>query len=268
MFVSIRINSNSVVATLLSKQYKLSAIGTMVLALIFICVAGYMWYRDELIREIMMPAFLGFLLLLVSTLLFYKSSETKEIGQSTGDKEFFDLLQYERFIIHPEVHGLKQLIIYNEAGNMVGKFVPGQSWLKYLEPLLGLMPFKHYIYSRNGLILTLNIKGIFKQKISVMDDDEHTIGIIHYNILRNGFKFNVEVEIDDRKYVSQSEALIGDVTIEDLIKITSFNVPVELTERYKHFSPRLYIIDNDLETIEGKVGLATLALYGAVVGNK
>lgn len=253
---------------MISRQFRLGAIATTLLALVLLSISLFMWFRGENLQEFISPILLGVALLGVSGLLYYKAYGTKDSDDSEVVTDYTDIMPFKRFLIHPEVHAMNQLIIYNESGNMVGRLLPGKSWLKYLEPLLNTLPFKHYIESEDGHLLTLDIRGFFNQKTIVVDEVGQRVGTIHQNFFKSLFKFQALIEIGEEKYETQSDVLFGELEVSNLFKITSFNVPVEHTERFKQLSERMYIIEKSLETDEGKVGLAVLCLYAAIARGK
>lgn len=227
-----------------------------------------MWVQGEAVREIILQIIVTVALLAVSVLLFYKAYGTKDSDDSEVMTEYTDITPFTRFLIHPEVHATNRLIIYNESGNMVGRLMPGGSWLRYLESYFGILPFKHYIESDIGNLLTLDIRGFFNRKTVVLDKDGDEVGIIHQNLLKSLLKFHAVIEIGENKYETHSDVLFGELEVDDILRITSFNVPLETTEHFKRLSERMYIIENDLEKDEGKAGLAVLCLYAAVARGK
>lgn len=253
---------------MIARQFLLGAIGSSLVALVLFSIGIFMWIRGEDLQEIIFQVFFGIVLLAVSGLLFYKAYGTKDSDDSEVVTDYTDIMPFKRFLIHPEVHAINQLIIYNEPGKMVGRLLPGQSWLKYLEPLFNILPFKHYVESESGHLLTLDIRGFFNQKTAVFNNAGQKLGTIHQNFFKSLFKFQALIEVGEDKYETQSDVLFGELEVENIARITSFNVPIENTERFKQFSERMYIIEKDLETDEGKIGLAVLCLYAAVARGK
>lgn len=253
---------------MISRQFLLGAIGTALLAFALLSIAIFMWVRGEALQEVISQVFFSISLLGVSGLLFYKAYGTRDSDNSDIIKNYTNIVPFTRFLIHPEVHAINQLIIYNESGNMVGRLVPGESWLKYLEPLFNLLPFKHYIESEDGHLLILDIQGFFNQKTVVFNDAGKKVGTIRQNFFKSLFKFQALIEIGEDKYETQSDVLFGELEVSNIVRITSLNVPVEHTKRFKRLSERMYIIEKDLETDEGKIGLAVLCLYAAVARGK
>ena len=248
---------------MISRQFLLSALGISLLALLILSITVFMWNRGEPLQEIIFQFLFAAVLFGISGFLFYKAYGTKNSDDSENVTEYTDIMPFKRFLIHPEVHAINQLIIYNEYGNMVGRLFPGQSWLKYLEPLINFLPFKHYIESENGHLMTLDVRGFFNKKIFILNESGHKIGTIRQNFFKSLFKFHVIIEVNGDRYETNSDVLFGELEIENIVKINSFNVPVEITERFKRFSERLFIIEEKLETDEGKVGLAVLCFYAA-----
>ncbi|WP_414049172.1 hypothetical protein [Macrococcus animalis] len=181
-----------------------------------------------------------------------------------------DINKHKKFVIQKDVSFYSQYLIFSVSGAFLGKYKPNITNIKSfmlanLENFVRAQPFEHKVEDVDGnIILYIDIKGTTNPTFIILDEDKNIIGKVKQQLLQSFLDYVFEIEIDNQKFVVQSDKLTREIRVDGLMNMNSMKVPLKLTETFKTLTPTVYIIEDDLSTNKGKMGLAISVIYSVL----
>lgn len=255
---------------LISKQFKKSAIVSLIIGLLFIIWGIVQFLLTQDIFESFATGSFGVIFIGLAIVYFNKKKNADATVQQQEFLEEDNLTKYHDFVLNTEVSWYKQQIIYSTEGTFLGRYQPDVSkFINFFKAnisfLIKNLPCDYIVKDTDEkTIFSMKAQGFFQPVFTVYDDKGNEIGSIKQHIFKSAFNYTFVIEAAEETFEAKSDTLTRDMRIKGLLHCDSYKVPLELTKIFKTIAPIQYTLEHDLQSAKGKVALAFACVYNSL----